>query len=887
MDSADEYRGYISEFFSIILVFVLMCLVYHLVSSCITIDTKLMQQEIDKVVYSPYYYFRPEPIERYTYISFLLIGPITVFASIVLLFNLMRRVGDKLVTAVYVVVSLLTVVMISYIIWEDMSVSPWFLNSLYLYALPGYFNPGWFTLVACAFIVFLLLYYYFRRFYPRKVREKLVYLLDLAAVSLACFVSLINFVDVSSVDFWGYTTSLDAYLHSVVVVYSGRPLLTSFPNQYGLYAHILEPVFRIIGLNVLKFTSVMAMLLAVSLLSWYFLLRGVVRNRFIAFSGFITTLYFSFLYLKATAIDLYYQFFPHRMLFPGLFLLLSCYYFMTRKKSVYYASFIICSIGVLWNLETGASVFLAWTAGLVYQEFLGEGGVSRNEGIKRSLRHAITGFIVMISVLLFYVIYIFLRYGVYPDINYFFVFHRVFYFSGFYMLPMAAIHPWNILILIYLIGLAHSAKYLVFRDNTTRAKVTFILSVLGLLVFSYYQGRSHDYVLTTISYPAFLLMAIFADSLYYQTKKDFAVRRVDVMRLSMLFGIMVVMLSAILSTCAQLPPIRYVIEDHFNRMLAGVETPVTNGVEFIKKHTKPGQEVFVVSYFNSGVYNIESGTRSSDVQSASEIVLKEDVRRIVNFLRSDDRGSNVVFFDKALLTDPITWEVRNELYINYIQLNGTEDTPLIYYLKLPSPCNRTAYLFEKDSNSLFHAVQNDFHLYCDLVTGRFAARSDGKTSQSIRLENNFSIEVLVIPTENDTPYATIISNHPGWESHQGFVLHRVPGKENRYFLGYGNGTAWLESATFDLYPAIRDYIAITTDGDFLKVYVNGVLADSSDYVYNIKNSDFPLYIGNWIEETRPFNGFISEVKISGAPLTADYIASKWYQIQNVSNNNIL
>jgi hypothetical protein len=47
-----------------------------------------------------------------------------------------------------------------------------------------------------------------------------------------------------------------------------------------------------------------------------------------------------------------------------------------------------------------------------------------------------------------------------------------------------------------------------------------MLSVLGLGHFSYYQGRSHDYTLTAVWWPAFILLTISAGMLYRHLTGD-------------------------------------------------------------------------------------------------------------------------------------------------------------------------------------------------------------------------------------------------------------------------------------------------------------------------------------------------------------------------------
>jgi len=78
------------------------------------------------------------------------------------------------------------------------------------------------------------------------------------------------------------------------------------------------------------------------------------------------------------------------------------------------------------------------------------------------------------------------------------------------------VHIWIILILIYAVALVKSMKEMCFLRNdrvieqSPFGAMYFLLSVLGLGLFSYYQGRSHDFVFTFVCWPGFVLLALFA-----------------------------------------------------------------------------------------------------------------------------------------------------------------------------------------------------------------------------------------------------------------------------------------------------------------------------------------------------------------------------------------
>jgi hypothetical protein len=130
------------------------------------------------------------------------------------------------------------------------------------------------------------------------------------------------------------------------------------------------------------------------------------------------------------------------------------------------------------------------------------------------LRHIGTGVGFLAAAFIIYAIYALCRSGALPDFSIMSNTESYDASIGAWMLPMTPVHPWNFVILVYCIGLTYAVQAL-FNKQALNAKAAFIfiLSVMGIGLFSYFQGRSHNWNLFWVSTNAIILLTVFADML--------------------------------------------------------------------------------------------------------------------------------------------------------------------------------------------------------------------------------------------------------------------------------------------------------------------------------------------------------------------------------------
>jgi hypothetical protein len=563
--------------------------------------------------------FLPEPVERTQYVVSVALSPFIAFLSYLGIRRLLSKncVFIKNVNFVYsigVIGAVIGVTSLFYFISAQN-------NFYYFQKTPLYDN--FFFYAVCLFPCFLVCTY----LATKKETYNKYFSLVFGIASLILIGMLFSMTIFNKNGYSGWLVHFDAFFYSVTQVFAGKTLLVDFYNQYGLYPHFLEPIFHIIGLSVLNFSIVMSILTALSYILIFLFLKKTVSNNVISFLGFTSVVFFCLLMLRLDFLDEYFQYVPLRIIFPTILIFLAAIYLKEENKIIYYSLFIISSIAILWNLDTGAIVFVSWFLLLVYDELFQQ---DKKIMIKNCITHLVTALSIFLAVIIGYSIYIYMRSGSFPNYFLFTQYQQFYYISGFAMLPMNLFHPWNIIILIYFVGLLYA---IINRGNSYIAKIIFLLSVLGFGIFSYYQGRSHDDVLVVITYPAILLLTIFTDiSLNNLTKYG-----------SRLFHNLAFVLILLFILSISICSIGY----HFNQYYQYSErgftelndtrpTILSENIKFIEATSIKGEKILILSGYFNGIYYAESNTESVlNIPGSSEIFLVEDDNKISEFLSNN------------------------------------------------------------------------------------------------------------------------------------------------------------------------------------------------------------------------------------------------------------
>lgn len=417
-----------------------------------------------------------------------------------------------------------------------------------------------------------------------------------------------------------FNASFNAVFYSVVQVYLGRALLIDFVNQYGLYPHFIEPVLRLVGLGVYSFTTLMGLLSCLSYACFYRFLARETRDELLAFLGLATMIFFGYVAGRVASPDLYLQYQPLRILFPALALLLASSF--ARRPTATRAAVLsaLGAVSLLWNTDSGAVLLAAGFLLTAYDVLL-------RRRPREFPARLLLGAAAAAAVFGAFTLYLRLRYGSFPEWPLLLGPSKAFYLDGVFMLPMPPYGLWVPVVFIYAVALHLALVALVEGAATPRARLYFFLPVLGLGVFTYYQGRSVLGGLMMAGYPAILLLVLFADDL----RRRPPARAGGVYRV--LAGALLFLLVISVPSLVTVAPSWY---GHISAKVSdtqqGQADVVMRDAIFLQRFFRPGEKVLIASY-TSGLYHALTGTTNPlDIPSDSELILRRDFDKEADYL---------------------------------------------------------------------------------------------------------------------------------------------------------------------------------------------------------------------------------------------------------------
>ena len=164
-------------------------------------------------------------------------------------------------------------------------------------------------------------------------------------------------------------------------------------------------------------------------------------------------------------------------------------------------------------------------------------------------------------------------------------------------------------------------------------------------------------------------------------------------------------------------------------------------------------------------------------------------------------------------------------------------------------------------------------LHIGYVNGHFAS---GIELPSINFEKDMCIEILLMPNDNQSQYAEILSNH--WADFTGLAIEQVDTQTNLYSVTFGNGKGWMDVGKFTLSPDQISYISLQIKDRVASLYVNGRVVAHTLLLEPIAQSSHSLFLGNWKGENRQFQGRIEEVLISSGSKSEKKVISDFERL---------
>ena len=655
---------------------------------------------------------------------------------------------------------------------------------------------------------------------------------------------------------WQQKNDFTAVYYSLTQVYAGVPMLADhFTNTYGLYPHFLAPLFKLIGLSVVKFSLVMSLLLAVAFVFNLLFLRQFVRNRVILFLGFFTMVLFSYLGPRILGpYDSIFAFFPIRYIFPSLLALIAGTYFRKGSVKIYWLTFFLVTCAIIWNPEMGLVSFGSWLLANTYHDWYDKKGIAQP---KKILRHWLVAVGMVLVVFYGWKLLIYCCYGVWPEMGLLFSAMSIFENIGFNLLPMSLLHPWNMTALILCLGFLYAIVRWFKKDVTPRATIILLVSFIGVGYFFYFQGRSHKWNFAASSGFCILLLTLLGDELWQlvKTTNDIAING--------LFILFIFIVSYSLpETLLNADKIYADFYQQPEKDAQQLEQQMYEGNrEFFLHKTTDYQVLHLLSSRKYPGLYLDSKRINATNPGLEDLFLLSDLRRLERSLRDDPYDVFIEPYNLGHMP-----YLKRSLAIIGATYEYTDVHETMYQLekrKTPMPAQT---FFAGTNADVFHRK------YSDDTTGVEMRIQDGQGVGAVTLNSEFSVQVLFYPGVQMFPYATIIGNNA---DNNGFVLSKVLYSPNYLFAVNG------KSVTFSVPFYQWDYCVINVYPNHIDIYQNGSFVSSFPVDGPMRQSFGQLCIGN-INGQHYLIGPISEVALANKAVDSTSIRQTWQAItQNI------
>lgn len=794
--------------------------------------------------------FAPEPVERLQFQLSLLCTPLIIFGVFILV-NKSKNFFQKNASLAFATNILGVVIFISYFIY--------LLNTKLRY-IPDEMNTVFFEknligkidffvaiISYSALIYVLVIWMKNEKFFLKKTVKNTI---SAIAYLMAAIVIIDIFLyDIFYIPFqkWDKMMETNAVFYSVTQVYAGKSLLVNINAQYGLYAWMLCPLFKVIGLSTFKFGLVMAFLNSAAFFLLYLGIKKIIRQEIISLLIFLSLVFWQYWSARLpfdTVPAFYYQYDPIRSLFPSVSLFLFATFHGASQKSKMFILPLMAlssSFAILWNSDSGVAVFGATFAGLVYSSF---GGVPFMDSIKKSIKYTAWMLGSLLFVLLLFLITTKIKSGEWPDFKAFSSYQGMFYVSGFFMLPMSLIGFWNLPALTYLVACVYCAAELR-KTKTVESNSIFFLFILGAGLFVYFQGRSYDTNIVAVMYPAIIISGIFCDKMlrYIQSYDTYKLRIHE--NIAIFFIPFIFVTDGAFSMLYYTPSIHsFAVKNAFNNDLEQ-ENKTNAKINFIKKHIVSKDTVLIIA-MNYDSYYYAAGNYYNPVNLAgsTELFFKTELYTLLDGIKNT-KYPIVYDANHPLVFDPTHALIYRDTLIKTMSEYTTIKDELPDHSMILLKHGRTyADKLFQDSNTIYYDDYGDFRKY--LIA-----------STKIRLPENFSIEfIATIKKQQLVKNSVMFSNAAGAASKHGFVVLQNGEDITQYEFSYGNGTEWCPSVAFKVDTTRENDVLITVKKNIATVYNNGKLCGQTDMKSEITNSTDDLFFGE------KFFGTIYELKIS-------------------------
>jgi hypothetical protein len=663
----DEIRGYLEIVYTVTSTVLVALFVALLTLFVYEPNTTALYQSVNEVfIKTAVSAFAPESREQLLVVTFIPLSAPVIFCLYFFWRNVLRKLKEDTLRWLHEITATLVPAVLFAFAYVGLALA----DFVYLSGSVLRDSLGKYVFII---VLFPILFYFF--FARQDVMKSLQYPIRVAGNALLAITFVVIFTTtLQSIHAPTDDFHLNPILYPISQLVAGKFLLIDVPSIYGLYPMFIAPIVKIFDFSLWSISAMFASLICLSYLSLFLFMRKAVMNPVLLYSGLFAVLLYSYFAVTIHLGDFpYYQYWPIRLLIPTLFLALIAKFLHHEDRYAYIALLATVSVGLLWNLDSGIIVLLSFIAVLIYHELSKDN--SWSERGWRIATDVLATFGLAALSLATFSLYTYIQSGTTPPLSALIEYQKMFA-AGYFMIPMPPpLHIWASLIVVYLIGLTLSARALILKKITYRDKLMTVVSILGLGLFTYYSGRSHDYSLFGPSFPALVLVAIFGDTLLARLEK----LRKPVLGDSLLFAfVFFILIAAPVSLILNTPMYAKEARAGVARIFTEAETIHSQNIDFIRDHTVPGGQTLILAQNADGLYYGESQTRAAvDLPSTTDLFMLEEVEIIIDFL-SDNTTTPVFTMGSRSWLDKLDPRVNSLINDKYTAVGSSESGSVMF-----------------------------------------------------------------------------------------------------------------------------------------------------------------------------------------------------------------
>lgn len=545
-------------------------------------------------------------------------------------------------------------------------------------------NYYWLRLVLVLLVMLLLL-----RSKIRKIKSPLFFAAGILIIFLTSMTQIITSKIIIINSFLNAHITL--LLGAINQVAHGKTILVDSASTYGVLYPYAGAIFaKITGFSILHISIFFVGLIFLSFFFIYLALgEKIGYDSWLSFLFLLSLIgishpFYNSLVLSGGVNNAYYQYYPLRVIFGSFFIWFTLRYLKNSSLVKYYVGFLLAGISFLWNLDSGAPLVVSWLGFLVFNT-MSENDLTIKEKLAGSLKHVLLMGITLLAVVGLYDVFAYVRTQQLPAWNDLIKYQKLFVYLGFNMAPLRGVDLWNIIILIYLVVLFSCVAALINKRVTIVHRYYLFITLFGLGVFSYYQGRSFVPCLFQVSYPAVILAAFLLDDLslkYQLNMKNLKyvlnnnLFRFDFIKMFFLSIITVYGLMVFFSKTPDL----YAWAKYNVQAMTETEKPHRLYIDYIMSNKK-NDEIIIFSDSNDYLYS-ETGTFSGLPFGSSKDALTtfdwEKIRDVIN-----SRKVKQIYYSPGGIPDKFDLIIYPALMANYVKVNQSADGALILYEAKP------------------------------------------------------------------------------------------------------------------------------------------------------------------------------------------------------------